>query len=84
MVTVTLNDAGKITDVNFVEWIMHELDDRVYTQQHVAKTYAILIQKGCSVEQWKDINIAIINRWSVAGLLRIKTMAWRIHNERNQ
>jgi hypothetical protein len=74
-VTLTLNDEGKISDVDFAQWIMNEIEDKVYTRADVAKTYAILIQKGH--ENWAPINQAIMKRWSKSALLWIKTEAWK-------
>lgn len=45
------------------------------TQADVAQRYAWAIQRG-DVD-WKAVNEAIIARWSVSGLKRIKRMAWR-------
>lgn len=82
-VTVTLNDNGEIADVDFVEWIMNELEDRVYTRADVARTYAILIQKGH--KDWAVINQAIIKRWSKNALLWIKAEAWKqVNAERDK
>jgi hypothetical protein len=74
-ITLTINDAGKITDVDFVAWIMNEIEGKVYTRAAVAKTYAILIQKGH--RDFLQINTAIKKRWSMSALLWIKTEAWK-------
>ncbi|HEX2879870.1 MAG TPA: hypothetical protein VHO25_10100 [Polyangiaceae bacterium] len=80
-ITITVNDAGKIADVDFVQWIMNEIEDRVYTRADVAKTYAILIQKGHT--EFLEINRAIIARWSPSALGWIKERAYRsIQKER--
>jgi hypothetical protein len=75
IVTLTLNENGKIVDVDFVARIMNEIAEKVYTRKDVAKTYAILIQKGHN--DWAPINQAIMKRWSKSGLLWIKTEAWK-------
>ena len=74
-VTLTLNDEGKISSVDFVQWIMNEIEDKAFTRKDVAATYAILIQKG--QQEWTAINRAIIGRWSPAVLKWIKEQAWR-------
>lgn len=74
-VTITLNGKGGIEDVDFVAWIMNEIEGRAFTRADVAKTYAILIEKRH--QDWKPINEAILKRWSKSGLRWIKIEAWR-------
>jgi len=74
-ITITLTDSGKIADVDFVQWIMNEINDPVFKQADVATTYAILIGKGH--KDFSGINKAILERWSPTGLRRIKTLAWK-------
>jgi hypothetical protein len=75
IISLKLDDAGKIANVDFVAWIFNEIEDSVYTRKDVARTYAILIQKGH--KDWSAINTAIMKRWSKSGLLWIKTEAWK-------
>lgn len=74
-VTVTLGKDGRFKDVDFVQWIMNEIEDKRFKRQQVADTYAILIQKGH--KDFAAINQAILNRWSMSGLRWIKTQAWK-------
>ena len=74
-VTLILNDEGHISSVDFVQWIMNEIEDKAFTRKDVAATYAILIQKGH--QEWTTINKAILNRWSSAALKWIKEQAWK-------
>jgi hypothetical protein len=74
-VAITMSSEGKFTDVDFVQWIMNEIEDKVFKRQQVADTYAILIRKGH--KDFKAINEAILKRWSMSGLLWIKTQAWK-------
>ena len=46
------------------------------TQREAAACYAELIL--AKNEQWVELNSAIKCRWSISGLKRIKTMAWKI------
>ena len=46
------------------------------TQKEAATYYAALIL--AKNETWTELNDAIKCRWSVSGLKRIKTMAWKI------
>lgn len=75
IIDVTISDEGEIQDVDFVAWIMSEIDEKAYTRADVAKTYAILIQKGH--KDFGEINTAIKKRWSMSALLWIKTQAWK-------
>lgn len=45
------------------------------TQKQIAQTYALALRSEEHVD-WKAINEAIIERWSIAGLERIKKLAW--------
>lgn len=78
-VTITFAADGRIGDVDFVQWILNEIEDRAFNRKVVSDTYAILIQKGH--RDFKQINEAIIQRWSMSGLLWIKTQAWKKVNE---
>lgn len=78
-ITVTVDDDGKIINVDFVIWIMNEIADPAMTRKEVARTYAILIDKGH--KEFAGINRAILKRWSPSGLQWIKTQAWRILND---
>lgn len=74
-VTITINDEGGITDVDFRQWIMNEIEDRAFKRKAVAHTYSILIQKGH--REFGEINRAIVQRWSESGLAWIKRQAWK-------
>lgn len=77
-ITVRLDSQGQITDVDFVQWVLNEISDKAFTQKHVARTYSILLQKGVSQENVRRINTAIVSRWSMSGLRRIKEQAWKL------
>ena len=50
------------------------------TQPMVAKTYSLALRSeaaGQDTPDWTRINRAIITRWSMSGLERVKKMAWR-------
>lgn len=76
IIDLTISDKGKIDDVDFVAWIMNEIEGEGFTRKDVAHTYAILIQKGH--KEFGEINKAIMKRWSKNALLWIKTEAWKI------
>lgn len=75
-VTLTMGRVG-IVDVDFVQWILNEIEDKAFKRAQVADTYSILIQKGASHEDIAKINTAILKRWSRSGLVWIKTEAWK-------
>lgn len=52
------------------------------TRNEVAANYALgLRHHGMSWPHWKDVNAAILRRWSPAGLAYIKERAWKIANQ---
>ena len=60
--------------------ILEEIQVHKFTQRQVAKTYHLAMRsEDAGVDNridWKRINEAIVRRWSVSGLERVKTMAW--------
>jgi hypothetical protein len=81
-VTLTLNDKNEIADVDFVQWIMKEIEDKVMTRKEVASTYAILLCKPIGSDDIRKINQAILARWSPSGLRWIKERAYCIAKEK--
>lgn len=73
IIDITISDEGEIQSIDWVAWIMNELETKGCTRADVAKTYAILIQKGH--KDWALINEAIMKRWSKSALLWIKVQA---------
>ena len=55
--------------------ILTEIAHKEFKQRDIAKTYWFCLQSKEKIN-WGKINRAIIDRWSVAGLDRIKKMAW--------
>lgn len=57
--------------------LLSEIADKRFKQKSIAKTYALALRSSerDSVD-WLKVNAAIIERWSVSGLDRIKRMAW--------
>jgi hypothetical protein len=48
------------------------------SQSHIAKTYALAMYSEAHKADdpdWRAINMAILSRWKMSGLLRIKKMA---------
>jgi len=51
------------------------------TQKQLAATYALAMRSeaaGADKTDWSCVNRAIVKRWSMSGLVRVKDMAWRI------
>jgi hypothetical protein len=59
----------------FTHVLLAKIEDKECHQADIATTYSAAI----SIEgmPWGAINNAIICRWSISGLNRIKTMAWK-------
>ena len=45
-------------------------------QKDIAQTYALALASSYPTD-WARVNKAIIERWSISGLQRIKKMAWK-------
>jgi len=56
--------------------IMQELSDKRIKRKGIALTYAFAIESDEEIN-FKRINEAIMKRWSKAGLIWIKTLAWK-------
>ncbi len=44
-------------------------------QRDIASTYGLALRSSCETD-WSTVNAAIVERWSVSGLERIKEAAW--------
>lgn len=61
--------------------ILQDLGAKGCRQKHVALTYAMAIRsehQQADAPDWGTINRAIISKWSLAGLERVKKRAWAI------
>ena len=63
----------QITDTD----ILIDLVRLAKTQAGFAETYAGAIRSGDDID-WHAVARAIKTRWSKSGLIRVKTMAWKI------
>lgn len=61
--------------MNTTETILHEINHKKSTKKDIAKTYALAI-KSSDKTDWKKVNLAIIDRWSISALEDIKKWAW--------
>ncbi len=56
--------------------ILNEIQKHKFTQKSVALTYAFCLRQANEVD-FAIINKAIVERWSLSGLERVKKMAWK-------
>lgn len=57
--------------------LLREIADKRSRQRDVAQTYRLALESSeGSTLDWGRVNAAIIERWSLSGLLRIKTLAY--------
>jgi hypothetical protein len=64
--------------VGCTDAILQEIGNQSITQKDVAMTYALAMKsafQGADKPDWMTINRAIIDRWSMSGLKRIKKFA---------
>lgn len=78
VIDITISNKGRIQNVDFVAWIMNEIEGEGFTRKDVARTYSILLQKNTPQDKFVEINKAIIKRWSPSALRWIKEQAWKI------
>ncbi len=55
--------------------LMLEEIGRGHLQRDIAVTYSLALRSSYATD-WKRVNLAIIARWSLSGLIRIKEAAW--------
>ena len=56
--------------------LRHIGDQRIH-QSEVADAYAMALVSSEATD-WPKVNRAIIDRWSLAGLKRVKRLAWKV------
>lgn len=57
------------------EVLLNEIAHKELTQKDIAMTYGLALRSSHPTD-WPDVNRAIIERWSLSGLKRIKKAAW--------
>lgn len=62
-------------ELQCVEMVIENEIEQGCTQNQIAQTYALGLRSSWPTD-WKRVNQAIIKRWSVSGLNRIKKLAW--------
>lgn len=57
------------------ETLLEEVADKRTKREDIAQTYALAL-KTAGYFDWRKINLAIVDRWSLSGLEWIKQSAW--------
>jgi hypothetical protein len=60
---------------NCTEVLLREIGMKEIKQKDIACTYSLALRSSDPTD-WKSVNEAIVKRWSMSGLNRIKDMAW--------
>lgn len=55
--------------------LLDEISNKKFRQKDIAITYRLSLMSSDPTD-YKKVNRAIIDRWSISGLTRIKEMAW--------
>ena len=55
--------------------LLREIADKSLKRDIIAMTYALALRSSEETD-WKQVNMAIIERWSMSGLHYIKKLAW--------
>lgn len=74
----TQDEGWRINLVGCTDVILEELACKQSTQKDIAFTYAMAIKskaQGADTPDWPMINKAILARWSMSGLERVKKRA---------
>ena len=67
-----------IIEINPTQVILNEIENLKLKQADIAKTCAIAIMQDVEDVDWKQVNAAIVKRWSKSARERVLTMAWKI------
>lgn len=73
------DDGWRINLVGCTDVIMQEVACKESTQKDIALTYAMAIKSqadGADTPDWPAINRAVLSRWKMSGLERIKKRAF--------
>lgn len=74
-------DRVQISLVCCTQTLVNEVAMKQMKQRDIASTYAMALvseSRGADRPDWETINTAILARWSMSGLERIKKRAWDI------
>jgi len=62
---------------NCTNYLLQEIANKQFNQKDIAMTYAMALAQKTETVDWKKVNHAILDRWSMSGLKRVKEMAWK-------
>lgn len=62
--------------------VLDEIKNLKLKQKDIAKTCALIIMSKVDAD-WKEINAAIVERWSKSARERVLGMAWKMIEKRN-
>lgn len=82
-----MSEGWRINLVGCTDVILQELTFPKITRKSVGLTYAMAMKsqaQGADKPDWKAINEAIIAKWGMKGLERVKTRAWRLIQGKEQ
>ena len=83
---MTTTDTWTIDLVDCTRVILEEIDGKT-TMKSVGLTYAMAMRsetRGADLPDWATINAAILHKWGLRGLKRIKARAWRLIEGKEQ
>lgn len=63
--------------------LLNEIADKQFKRKDIALTYAISL-KSSDETDYAKVNNAIIQRWSLSGLVYIKELAWKMIKEKQE
>lgn len=72
------------------ERIFAEVADKKFKRNDIAVTYEAMMRHQFTLRlpsgsyDWAKINAAIIERWSISGLVYIKERAWKLLDQNNK
>ena len=55
--------------------LLREAAEPTATRKSIAKLYRLAMDSSEETD-WREVNLAIVDRWSVSGLEHIKQLAW--------
>ncbi|SFH98228.1 hypothetical protein SAMN05421753_104218 [Planctomicrobium piriforme] len=67
--------SGFVSELMAVEMVIENEIKQGCNQRQIAQTYALALRSSWPTD-WAKVNAMIVQRWSSAGLNRIKNMAW--------
>ena len=70
-----MTDEQFTAEIADIEGVIKMEIQQGLNQKQIAQTYALGLRSSRPTD-WRKVNRMIVERWSTAGLVRIKKMAW--------